>query len=133
MTEARFSLPRETAQDNRLSWEARGVLVFLLSRPEGWELGVEFLREQGQGGRDVLRRILRELETYGFVERRKQRDKEGRIYWDFIVNERGRTETGLRQSKDVQRPRSGGAGGTTTGESVTLALTCNAMFDRDWE
>jgi len=56
-----------TVQDSRLSWEARGLLVYLLSLPSDWQIKVSHLQKQGGAGRDVLRRMLRELQEFGYV------------------------------------------------------------------
>jgi hypothetical protein len=56
-----------TVQDARLSWEARGLLVYLLSLPADWKIRVSHLQKQGGAGRDVLRRMLRELQEFGYA------------------------------------------------------------------
>jgi len=56
-----------TVQDKRLSWEARGLLVYLLSLPSDWQIKISHLQKQGGAGRDVLRRMLRELQELGYV------------------------------------------------------------------
>ncbi len=58
---------RATAQDEQLTWEARGLLVYLLSLPANWTINVRHLQKQGGAGRDAVRRILRELQSYGYV------------------------------------------------------------------
>jgi hypothetical protein len=60
-------IDRETVQDERLSWEARGLLVYLLSLPADWDIRVRHLQKQGSAGRDALRKILRELQQFGYV------------------------------------------------------------------
>jgi hypothetical protein len=60
-----------TVQDERLSWEARGLLVYLLSLPPDWDIRVSHLQKQsraGRGaGRDALRGMLRELQEFGYA------------------------------------------------------------------
>lgn len=58
---------RATVQDKRLSWEARGLLVYLLSLPTDWDIRVSHLQTEGDVGRDALRRMLRELQRYGYA------------------------------------------------------------------
>jgi hypothetical protein len=60
-------IDRRTAQDERLSWEARGLLVYLLSLPLNWQIRVSHLKQQGGAGRDAVRRVLKELEQFGYV------------------------------------------------------------------
>jgi len=56
-----------TAQDSRLSWAARGLLLYLLSLPTDWEIRVSHLIKQGDLGRDALRRTLHELQAFGYA------------------------------------------------------------------
>ena len=68
---------RETAQDSELSWEARGILWYLLSKPDTWEARVEDLERAGcKEGR--VKRVLRELIKAGYMQPRIQyRDDKG--------------------------------------------------------
>ncbi len=61
------SISNSTVQDKRLSWEARGLLAYLLSLPENWQIKVGHLQQQGNAGRDGVRRMLRELQTFGYA------------------------------------------------------------------
>lgn len=67
--------------DNRLSWEASGVMGFLLTKPDGWECRPTYLMSLRAAGKKKIRRILRELQTYGYLHREKAWDDKGRIYW----------------------------------------------------
>jgi hypothetical protein len=67
-----FSLRRKTAQDTQLSFEARGALTYLLSKPGDWDINEEDLMREGNCGRDRIRRILRELKTCGYLLQEKQ-------------------------------------------------------------
>lgn len=77
------TIERATVQDKSLSWEARGLLVYLLSLPSDWDIRVSHLQTEGAAGRDALRRMLRELQKFGYasgVGRESQdRGKRGRF------------------------------------------------------
>ena len=73
--------------DRRLSWEATGMLAFLLSKPDDWQCRPQYLIKQRKAGRDKVRRILKELETCGYMRRYKIRDVRGRFTWMSIVFE----------------------------------------------
>ncbi|MFC1560658.1 hypothetical protein ACFL3W_01820 [Pseudomonadota bacterium] len=66
-------------EDDRLSWAARGLLCYLLSRPDDWKVLVNDLRKRGNLGRDGIYRLLRELRTVGYARFLRKRDKHGRI------------------------------------------------------
>lgn len=78
-------LPNETLQDERLSFVALGILCQLVSRPDGWNVNADSLwqqtkRNQGKKtgqGREAIRAAFAELEQYGYLVRRKTRDKDG--------------------------------------------------------
>lgn len=76
-----FASARATPQDTRLSWEARGVLWYLLSKPGDWQLVIADLEQNC--GRDKVYRIIRELMAFGYIERpAPSRDDKGRWVWE---------------------------------------------------
>lgn len=82
-----FLVRRATAQDNRLSSRARGVLCFLLSKPDGWELNAKHLTNEFPDlGRDAAYAVIAELIKHGYAARRQERDaitgKVGRVVCD---------------------------------------------------
>lgn len=91
--EAHFSTLRQPAQDSRLSYRARGLLWYLLSRPNGWEIQERDLIEQGTEGRDAIRAAIGELKTFGYVKRTRERNPEtGMFDWITEVHEKPLTE-----------------------------------------
>lgn len=73
-------IPTEVAEDERLSFEARGMLVYLLAKPNDWQVSVVDLQRRGRIGRDKAYQLLKELITTGYIERNRQQDPEtGRI------------------------------------------------------
>lgn len=65
-------------RDGRLSWEARMVLIFVLSFPDNWEFSFKWLMEQPPGfGRDRLKRHIAELVQYGYCQRARERQQSG--------------------------------------------------------
>jgi len=67
-----------TITDSRLSWEARGLLVYLLSKPDHWKVNVKHLiSESPSAGREKVYRILNELEEAGYITQEQTRCKGG--------------------------------------------------------
>jgi hypothetical protein len=58
-------ISRATAQDRSLSWAARGVLAYLLSKPDDWQVDAGDL-QQGCG-RDKVYSLLAELIAAGYL------------------------------------------------------------------
>lgn len=66
-------VPNKTINDN-LSWEARGLLLYLCSKPDDWTVSVAHLVNQTSGcekssGRDAVRRIMKELVNRGYMRK----------------------------------------------------------------
>lgn len=73
-----FMHRRETAQDSRLSFSARGVLAYLLSKPDDWIVDRDDLMKEGDIGRDKMNNIIAELKKHGYLKRERLRDAEGK-------------------------------------------------------
>ncbi len=68
-----------TLRDNELSLSARGLLVYMLSFKDNWDFRAEQLTQELPCGRDAVYRLLKELENYGYLERKKIRGKDGQL------------------------------------------------------
>lgn len=80
-----FLIARETAQDKNLSFEALGLLTYLLSKPAHWRADVKELQRAG-AGRDKVNRILKELVQAGYATAPK-RYKRPDGKWDYTPYE----------------------------------------------
>lgn len=67
-------ISNEALSDERLSYRARGVLAYLLSRPNGWRTTSQGIADKGQEGRGAVRSALHELEEFGYLSRVKRKD-----------------------------------------------------------
>lgn len=72
-----FRMARITAQDAELSYDALGVIAYLLSKSDGWCIQPSDL-ERCACGRDKTYKILRELIDKGYMDRIIHRDAKGR-------------------------------------------------------
>lgn len=83
------SIDRDTLNDGRLSFRARGALAWLLDKPDDWRTNADSMASAGREGREAIRSVLKELETAGYLERNKWRDPEtGQWRSEWIVRER---------------------------------------------
>lgn len=81
-------IDQRIVDDTRLSWAARGMLAYLLSRPDNWQVRVKDLQRRGHLGRDGTYNLINELRSAGYVEFRRGRDTRGRIRGGcYIVRE----------------------------------------------
>ena len=75
-------------QDESLSWKAKGILSYLLSKPDDWQVYTAQLKKASKDGKDATSSGLRELIDAGYVTRDIIRDKAGRITGrDYVVHE----------------------------------------------
>jgi len=74
-------------EDGRLSWEARGLQGYLLTKPDDWQVRLFDLIARGPAGQHKVRRMLRELEEIGYLHRKRVRRKDGTFGWIVIVLE----------------------------------------------
>jgi len=75
-------IPRTTLQDARLRLDELGLLVRLLSRPNGWAVRPAALQKETGWGRERLGRVLAALERAGYLKRtRTHDDKTGKWVW----------------------------------------------------
>lgn len=82
-----FTASNEPFNDKNLSWEARGVLGYLLSKVDGWEVRDNDLINQGPAGGAKINRILDELKAHGYLRRFRERKPDGTFEWATEVYE----------------------------------------------
>ncbi len=66
-------------EDPALSWKAKGLLGYVLSRPGDWHIHVRDLIHRSTDGRDSVYAALRELKVRGYVQETVQRHSHGFI------------------------------------------------------
>ena len=82
-------LDRRFMEDVRLSWGAKGLLAYLLMKPDDWKVLITHLITQSSDGQAATRARLTELERCGYIRRRRIIDaRSGRVRrWETIVFE----------------------------------------------
>lgn len=83
-----FAVSNEPFNDSRLSWEARGMMGYLLSKPDGWIVHTGDLLKQTKAKRHVTQRIINELKAAGYLRRFREQDESGKLVWITEVYER---------------------------------------------
>lgn len=88
-----YILDKRISEDARLSWGARGMLVFLLGKPDYWAVSPAALVNETansvkQSGRDAVYGLLRELLTSGYLHREQSKKGDGTFGGtDYMVSE----------------------------------------------
>jgi hypothetical protein len=81
------SVSNDIINNKEMSWEARGLLIYLLSKPPGWVIRNADLIKQSPAGRDKITSIVHELVKHGHIFRWQTRDSDGRIEWKSEIFE----------------------------------------------
>lgn len=71
-------IDRRPIDNPKLSYKAKGILTYLMSRPDGWEVSVSDMIKKASDGEASVRSGLRELKLAGHMKYTKMREK-GRI------------------------------------------------------
>ena len=73
-------IANETLSDSRLTWEARGLLGYLLSKPDDWRVSVKHLmKESPSAKKDKLYALLNELREHGYADLETEHDGGGKF------------------------------------------------------
>ncbi len=89
-----YILDKRIAEDPTLSWAARGLLIYLLVKPDNWTVSVSALKKQTEAarvstGRDGVYALLKELIAAGYVScGPRKRNPDGTLgESDYIISE----------------------------------------------
>lgn len=79
-------VPNQILNDGRISFRAKGLLVYILSKPDHWRTTTSHLATIGPDGRQAIQTMMRELEHAGYVVRRRYQDPStGQWRYDTLV------------------------------------------------
>lgn len=96
-----YMASRATAQDKNITYEALGLLNYILSKPDDWEIQPTDLEREGCG-RNRVYRLLNELINRNYIERLYTRDKKGRVRSvDYVAHETPYVEKPLPENQEM--------------------------------
>ncbi|HFJ5095457.1 TPA: conserved phage C-terminal domain-containing protein [Staphylococcus aureus] len=79
---------KDFIHDSNISWKAKGILLYLLSRPDNWQIYETELEQHSTDGLSGLKSGIKELEEIGYIQRSRKRDKSGRLNgYEYLVYE----------------------------------------------
>lgn len=92
-----YTLNKDISEDVRLSWAARGMLIFLLGKPDNWTVSVAHLMKQTDksarpSSRDAVRSIINELIAAGYMRADTAREAGKFRGVDYVVSESPETD-----------------------------------------
>ena len=81
-------ISRQALQDKKLSWQATGMLSYLLSLPITWEINLQDLINRKPNGKHSTRTILNELIENGYIQKNIiKNEKKQFVRFEYIVYE----------------------------------------------
>jgi hypothetical protein len=73
--------------DKRLSYKAKGILTYLLSKPDGWKVIVKDLCNHARDGERAVYSGLKELKNFGYYQKYPVREGQRIVRWESVVYE----------------------------------------------
>ncbi len=75
--------------DKRLSIKSKGLLAFLLSKPDNWYITVKNLANSSSDSAYLISLAIKELVKFGYISKHRVRSSSGRYsFYDYIVYEK---------------------------------------------
>lgn len=103
-------IDKNMISDEKISWKAKGILAYLLSKPDGWVTYLTDIEKRSTDGRDSVSSGVKELLSAGYLERKRVREKGRFKGWEYSVyeypNVSESTENGL---PEIGKPEDGKA------------------------
>ena len=83
-------LNKEFLNDEKLSWKSKGVLSYLLTLPDDWQIYETEISKHSKDGKDSLKSAMKELIDLGYIVRGdRKRDEKGMLKgYEYTVYER---------------------------------------------
>jgi DNA-binding MarR family transcriptional regulator len=74
-------------EDRRLSYKARGLLIYILSKPDHWRTNMKHLAAQSSDGYYSVQSGMAELEQAGYIKRIRLQDTHGHWSTNTVVHD----------------------------------------------
>jgi uncharacterized phage protein (TIGR02220 family) len=98
-------IDKKPIEDENLSWQAKGILTYLLSKPDDWQVHINQLSGASKNGRDSTRKTIHELVDTGYIVRNQVRNEKGHLVgWEYLVSEE---PTGEKVRLERNKPETG--------------------------
>lgn len=87
-------IPNSIIMNPNISWKAKVIMAYLLSRPDNWEFYRQEIETRATDRRDSVQSGIKELESNGYLARVPKRGDKGRMDgWEWHIFEDGNGNT----------------------------------------
>jgi len=98
-------IDKSALQDDRLSWKSKGLLAYLLSLPDDWQIYINELKNHSRDGRDSTRTAMNELIKFGYIHRNFSERQSGQFTgYDYFVSEKPMSEQPKTENPKTVNP-----------------------------
>ena len=102
VSKGNFSIiPNDLARDALLTFRATGLFVYLWSLPQSYKFSIESLsNKKAKGGRDAIKRMVKELQETGYLQITRFRGTDGRfkrVIWTLTDDPARPSDGGIRE------------------------------------
>ena len=81
------TLPNHVVKNPNLSWKAKGILLYITNRPDGWELNYTDFINRSTDGKSSVQSGLKELQEEGYLEIHRNRGKKGKYtHTEWVIS-----------------------------------------------
>lgn len=80
-------ISNDALNDIKLSCKAKGLLAFMLSKPDKWNFSMRGIATQVKEGETAVRNIIKELRQQSYLKVESIRNEKGRIdHWEYTLS-----------------------------------------------
>jgi hypothetical protein len=72
-------IPNRILGDSSISWKAKGILAYCMSKPENWEIRITDLIRKSTDGESAIRSAIKELQQIGYCQGIQIKNEKGEI------------------------------------------------------
>lgn len=117
--------------NDKLSWKAKGLLCFMLSRKDDWEFHKVQVQKYSTDGRDGTISAFNELIKAGYVKQLRKRDDKGKFKsFDYLVYDNPFTDIPFTDNPFTEKPNTENPPLVTT-QGITTDFT-KTDFKKDF-
>lgn len=99
-----FYLSNDIVNNPDISWKAKGILAYLLSKPNDWKVYTNDIVDHSKDGETAVRAGINELIEHGYIVRYQDRVQNGKFgEWAYIVYESPVCHPDI-ENPDVDKP-----------------------------
>ena len=88
--------------DESISWKAKGILLYMLSRPDDWKFNIKEISKNAKDGTDSVKYGLQELVKAGYISRKRNSD--GTLDY-YIFEDKEKNNIVDYMSKATEKPQ----------------------------